>query len=83
MSQVSFSMYSPMDGDNWGEKVFIQGQAPPPPGSNENWASWVRVSNGYFETIGTKILKGRAIPARTPPLAICGRCQSDFCQKVF
>jgi hypothetical protein len=32
VSQVSFSMYSPMDGDNWSEQVYIQGQAPPPPG---------------------------------------------------
>jgi predicted permease len=49
-----------MEGDNWSEQVYIQGQAPPP-GSNENSASWVRVSQGYFDTIGTKILKGRAI----------------------
>jgi putative ABC transport system permease protein len=61
VSQVSFAMYSPMEGDNWSEQVYIQGQAPPPPGSNENSASWVRVSPGYFDTIGTKILKGRAI----------------------
>jgi predicted permease len=61
VSQVSFAMYSPMEGDNWSEQVYIQGQAPPPPGSNENSASWVRVSQGYFDTIGTKILKGRAI----------------------
>src|SRR6266436_2332542 len=36
VSQVSFAMYSPMEGDNWSEQVYIQGQAPPPPGSNEN-----------------------------------------------
>lgn len=61
VSQVSFAMYSPMEGDNWSEQVYIEGQAPPPPGSNENSASWVRVSQGYFDAIGTKILKGRAI----------------------
>ena len=61
VSQVSFAMYSPMEGDNWSEQVYIEGQAPPVPGSNENSASWVRVSNGFFDTIGTKILKGRAI----------------------
>ena len=54
-------MYSPMEGDNWSEIVYIQGQAPPPPGSYENVASWVRVGNGYFDSLGTKILKGRAI----------------------
>ncbi|MBZ5654537.1 MAG: ABC transporter permease [Acidobacteriia bacterium] len=61
MSRVSFAMYSPMEGDNWNEVVYIEGQAPPPPDSDQNVASWVRVSEGYFETIGTKIVKGRAI----------------------
>ena len=32
MKQVSFSLYSPMEGDNWGEGVFIEGEPPPPPG---------------------------------------------------
>ena len=61
VNRVSFAMYSPMEGDNWSENVYIEGHAPPPPGSNENIASWVRVSSGYFDTIGTKVFKGRAI----------------------
>ena len=61
VGQVSFSMYSPMEGDNWGETVYIEGQAPPEPDSNTNNASWVRVSDGYFETIGTKVVQGRPI----------------------
>src|SRR5579862_3726487 len=61
VGQVSFSLYSPMEGDNWGETVYIEGQAPPPPDSNENNASWLRVSAGYFETLGTRIIQGRSI----------------------
>jgi putative ABC transport system permease protein len=61
VGQVSFSMYSPMEGDNWGETVYIEGQAPPEPDSDSNSASWVRVSDGYFETIGTKVIQGRSI----------------------
>jgi predicted permease len=61
VSRVSFSLYSPMEGDNWGETVYIEGQAPPAPDSDENNASWLRVSEGYFDTIGTKIVQGRAI----------------------
>jgi predicted permease len=61
VSHVSFSLYSPMEGDNWSETVYIEGQAPPPPDTNQNDASWVRVSDGYFETIGTKVVRGRAI----------------------
>ena len=61
VSRASFALYSPMEGDNWGETVYIEGQPPPPPGSNENNASWLRVSDGYFETIGTRIVRGRGI----------------------
>jgi putative ABC transport system permease protein len=61
VKQVSHSLYSPMEGDNWGNGVYIEGQAPPPPGSNENSASWDRVSPDYFDTIGTKIVAGRGI----------------------
>jgi predicted permease len=69
MSRVSFSLYSPMEGDNWSETIYIEGQAPPPPDTNQNDASWVRVSDGYFETIGTKILQGRAITDQDTPTA--------------
>jgi predicted permease len=61
VSLVSFAMYTPMEGDNWGESIYIEGQAPPPPGSNQNSTSWLRVTDGYFESLGTKIVKGRAI----------------------
>ena len=67
MKQVSFSLYSPMEGDNWGEGVFIEGEPPPAPGTSDHGASWLRVSPHYFETIGTKIIEGRAITSRTPP----------------
>ena len=61
VSQVSFSLYTPMEGDNWGETVYIEGQAPPAPDSRENVASWLRVTSGYFETLGTQIIQGRSI----------------------
>ncbi len=60
VSHVAWSGWSPMDGNNRSEDVYIQGQAAPPPGSNVNLASWVRVSPDYFTTIGTKLLQGRA-----------------------
>ena len=61
VSRVSFALYTPMEGDNWSEELYIEGQAPPPAGTNQNQASWLRVSDGYFESIGTKIVKGRGI----------------------
>ena len=59
MKSVAYSLYSPMEGNNWGTGVYIVGQAPPPPGSGENNSSWVRASAGYFDTIGTKLIQGR------------------------
>ena len=59
--RVSFALYTPMEGNNWGELVYIEGQPPPPPGSFENGSSWLRVSDGYFETVGTRILRSRGI----------------------
>jgi predicted permease len=84
VGQVSFSLYSPMEGDNWSETVFIEGQAPPPPDSNQNNASWVRVSEGYFDTIGTRIVQGRAITEQdtltSRPVAVVNQ---TFAKKLF
>ena len=65
--QVSFSVYSPMEGNNWGEGVYIAGEPPPAPGDEDHGASWVRASPHYFETIGTKIVEGRAINEQDTP----------------
>jgi predicted permease len=61
VKEVTWSLYSPMEGNNWGEDVWIEGQAPPAPGSGFNNASWDRVSAGYFDNIGTRIITGRGI----------------------
>jgi predicted permease len=67
VAQVSFSLYTPMEGNNWGETVYIEGQAPPPPDSNQNNASWVRVSDDYFSALGTKVVQGRAFTEQDTP----------------
>jgi len=59
VEQVSFALYTPMEGDNWGETVYFEGKPLPPADSNQNNASWLRVTDAYFESIGTKIVKGR------------------------
>jgi predicted permease len=60
VERVGLASYSPLDGDNWGEGVFVQGR--PEPGPNDHiGASWARVSSGFFETIGQKVLRGRGI----------------------
>ena len=59
VKSVSYSLYSPMEGNNWGTGIYIEGQAPPSPDSDFNEASWDRISPAYFSTIGTKLLSGR------------------------
>jgi predicted permease len=84
VSEVSFSLYSPMEGDNWGETVYVEEQAPPPPDSHENNASWVRVTANYFDTIGTKIIQGRGFTEQdtldTRPIAVVNQL---FAKKFF
>ncbi len=64
---VSFSMYTPMEGDNWGEGVYLDGEPPPPPGTPDHGASWLRASPRYFEATGTKIIEGRANDEQDTP----------------
>ncbi|HEY7406499.1 MAG TPA: ABC transporter permease [Candidatus Angelobacter sp.] len=84
IQQISFSLYSPMEGDNWGESVYIDGEPPPPPGTPDHGASWVRVTPGYFETIGTKIVEGRSINEQdTPTTHTVALVNRFFEQKYF
>jgi macrolide transport system ATP-binding/permease protein len=70
VEQVGLSLYTPLEGDNWGEGVFVQGR--PEPGPNDRiGASWDRVSPDYLQMIGQSVLRGRGITAQdtaTAPL---------------
>lgn len=84
VQQASFSIYSPMEGNNWGETVFIEGEPPPPPGTTGHGASWVRVSPGYFDTIGTKVVEGRALNEQdTPTTRTVALVNRFFVKKYF
>lgn len=84
ISSVSFSLYTPMEDDNWSESVYIEGQAPPPPASEQNVASWLRVSPGYFETLGTKIIQGRSFTDDdTPTSQRVAVVNQTFAKKFF
>ena len=83
IEQVSFSLYSPMEGDNWGEGVVIEGDPPVPPGTPDHGASWVRVSPGYFDTIGTKIVEGRATNEQDTPSTRTVALVNRFFEKKY
>ena len=49
-----------MSGDSWNTGVFVEGK--PEPGAKEDYgAMWVRVTPGFFETVGNPMLMGRPI----------------------
>jgi putative ABC transport system permease protein len=58
--QVSSALYAPMSGDSWNTSVRIQGR-PEPPAKEETGAGWTRVTPGFFETVGNRMVTGRAI----------------------
>jgi predicted permease len=64
VQSASFSLYSPMEGDNWQSGVSVEGR---PIDLRNDSASWDRVGPRYFETIGTRLIEGRTIDERDTP----------------
>ena len=65
ITSVSLSLYSPMRGDNWSSGISIEGRSSDP--SREDSASWNRVGPRYFETLGTRLVRGRSIGEQDTP----------------
>ncbi|HLY40786.1 MAG TPA: ABC transporter permease [Terracidiphilus sp.] len=58
VANIGMALYSPLEGDNWGECVIQQGH--PAPGPNANCEStWDRVSTHFLNAIHVPILRGR------------------------
>jgi len=60
VQSVALCMYSPLNGNNWGSGVWVDGQPPPGP-KEDTFTSMDRTTAGYFDTIGNPILQGRGI----------------------
>ncbi len=52
------ALYSTLEGNNWGEEVFVEGRPDPGPNAH-NGSSWDRVSPKFFETVGQPVIRGR------------------------
>ena len=57
---VSAATYAPLSGDQWGHNIRIEGKPEPGPKDDEP-ADWTRITPGFFDTIGARMLVGRAI----------------------
>jgi predicted permease len=60
---VGLAVYSPLEGDNWSDSIFVQGHPVPRP-NDESWATWDRVNPGFLDAIGVPVLRGRGITAQ-------------------
>jgi predicted permease len=60
VSSVALCLYSPQSGRNWGAEVWVEGHPDPGP-KDDYFASWNRVTAGYFDVIGNPIVRGRGI----------------------
>jgi predicted permease len=63
---ASLALHSPMDGWNWNGDVVIAGRTPSPDSAADN-VQYDFVGPRYFETIGTRFLRGRAIEEQDTP----------------
>jgi macrolide transport system ATP-binding/permease protein len=65
VASAAFALYGPMEGNNWTSRVTVDGLT----STDVRSASWNRVSPGYFETLGTRLVRGRFLDARDTPQA--------------
>jgi predicted permease len=77
---MSYALYSPMRGDNWGFGFHIEGRPP----EERDGASFDCVGPHYFETIGTRLVRGRLIGEQdTPTSQKVAVVNQAFAKKFF
>src|SRR3974390_28257 len=60
---VGLATYSPMEDNNWGTGIQIQGL----PDTKGDGASFVKITPEYFDSVGTKLIMGRGISPQDTP----------------
>ena len=83
VANIGMALYSPLEGDNWGECVIQQGH--PAPGPNDKCGStWDRVSPHFLQTIGVPMIHGRDLSDQdtqaTQPVAVVNQ---EFVKRFY
>jgi len=77
--KVGLATYTPMEQNNWGSGVKVQGE----PEINKG-ASWVKGTSEYFDSVGTHVVMGRGFTAQdtlnAPPVAVVNQ---EFVKQFF
>jgi predicted permease len=83
VKSVGLALYSTLEGNNWGEGVFVDGRPAPGPNSHSG-SSWDRVNSQFFDTVGQPVVRGRGITeqdtATTQKIAVVNQA---FVKKFF
>jgi macrolide transport system ATP-binding/permease protein len=58
LTRVAFARYLPLEGNEWGDCVILQGHPAPGPNAKCN-SDWDRVSAGFLDSVGVPVLRGR------------------------
>jgi len=83
VQSAGLALYSPLEGDNWGDSVFIEGRPDPGP-TADTGSSWDRVSPRFFETVGQQIVRGRGITGQdTATSRMVAVVNQAFVKKFF
>ena len=83
VKSVGLALYSTLEGNNWGEGVWIEGRRAPVPGE-DNGSSWDRVSPHFFDTVGQPIVRGRGLTEQdTATSRMVAVVNQRFVQKFF
>jgi len=83
VKSAGLALYSALEGNNWGESIFVEGRPAPSPEENHN-SSWDRVSPQFFETIGQPVVRGRGFTDQdTATSAMVVVVNQAFVKKFF
>ena len=83
VKSAGLALYSALEGNNWGESIYVEGR--PTPGPEENHgSSWDRVSPQFFQTIGQPVIRGRGFTDQdTATSAMVAVVNQAFVKKFF
>jgi macrolide transport system ATP-binding/permease protein len=77
--KVGLATYTPMEENNWGSGVKVQGD----PDLNKG-SSWVKCTPEYFDSVGTRVVMGRGFTTHdtlnAPPVAVVNQ---EFVKQFF
>jgi predicted permease len=77
--KVALATYTPMEQNNWGTGVKVQGEP-----DLEKGASWVKGTAEYFDSVGTHVVMGRGFRTQdtltAPPVAVVNQ---EFVKQFF